>query len=83
MRTFVNSSLIYADLIAVRDTGQHSADRLDTLSMNDVELVMIGGIVQLVSEDILERLPLFRGLGSSRRRQGAARAARLGDRADQ
>jgi cytosine/adenosine deaminase-related metal-dependent hydrolase len=47
-----------ADLIAVRDTGQHAADRLETLSMHDVELVMIGGIVQLVSEDILERIPL-------------------------
>jgi hypothetical protein len=47
-----------ADLIAVRDTGQDAADRLETLSMHDVELVIIGGIVQLVSEDILERLPL-------------------------
>jgi hypothetical protein len=47
-----------ADLIAVRDTGQGAADRLETLSMHDVELVMIGGIVQLVSEDILKRLPL-------------------------
>jgi hypothetical protein len=46
-----------ADLIAVRDTGQLSADRLDTLSMNDVELVMIGGRVQLASESMLERLP--------------------------
>jgi Amidohydrolase family len=47
-----------ADLIAVRDTGQDAAGRLETLSMHDVELVMIGGIVQLASEDILERLPL-------------------------
>jgi hypothetical protein len=47
----------FADLIAVRDTGQHSADRLDTLSMNDVELVMIGGHVQLAAEAMLERLP--------------------------
>jgi len=46
-----------ADLIAVRDTGQHSADRLDTLSMNDVELVIIGGRVQLAAEAMLERLP--------------------------
>lgn len=46
-----------ADLIAVRDTGQHFADRLDTLSMNDVELVMIGGRVQLAAEAMLERLP--------------------------
>jgi cytosine/adenosine deaminase-related metal-dependent hydrolase len=47
-----------ADLIAVRDTGQHAADRLPTLSMNDVELVMIGGHVRLASEAIMERLPL-------------------------
>jgi cytosine/adenosine deaminase-related metal-dependent hydrolase len=46
-----------ADLIAIRDTGQHSADRLQTLSMNDVQLVMIGGRVQLAAEAMLERLP--------------------------
>jgi cytosine/adenosine deaminase-related metal-dependent hydrolase len=46
-----------ADLIAVRDTGQDPADRLDTLSMKDVELVMIGGRVQLAAEALLERLP--------------------------
>jgi cytosine/adenosine deaminase-related metal-dependent hydrolase len=45
------------DLIAVRDTGQDPADRLETLSMNDVEFVMIGGRVHLVAEAILERLP--------------------------
>jgi cytosine/adenosine deaminase-related metal-dependent hydrolase len=47
-----------SDLIAVRDTGQDPADRLETLSMSDVEFVMIGGSVQLASEAILERLPL-------------------------
>jgi len=47
----------FADLIAVRDTGQLFAERLKTLSMNDVELVMIGGRVQLASESMLERLP--------------------------
>jgi hypothetical protein len=46
-----------ADLIAVRDSGQNPADRLETLSINDVEFVMIGGRVQLVSEAILGRLP--------------------------
>jgi len=46
-----------ADLIAIRDTGQDSADRLDALSMNDVELVMIGGRVQLAADAMLERLP--------------------------
>jgi len=47
-----------SDLIAVRDTGQDPADRLEMLSMNDVEFVMIGGSVQLASESIMERLPL-------------------------
>jgi cytosine/adenosine deaminase-related metal-dependent hydrolase len=45
-----------ADLIAVRDTGHSAADRLGSLTMADVEFVMIGGRVQLVSERILERL---------------------------
>jgi cytosine/adenosine deaminase-related metal-dependent hydrolase len=46
-----------ADLIAVRDTDHDAADRLQTLSMNDVEFVMIGGCVQLASEAVLERIP--------------------------
>ncbi len=46
-----------ADLIAVRDTAQDAADRLATLSMNDIEFVMIRGRVQLASEGVLERLP--------------------------
>ena len=45
------------DLIAIRDTGHYAAERLSTLSMNDVEFVMIGGSVQLASEAILGRLP--------------------------
>ena len=45
------------DLVAVRDTDQDAADRLRTLSMTDVEFVMIQGRVQLASEAILERLP--------------------------
>jgi hypothetical protein len=44
------------DLIAVRDTGHDAADRLQTLSMTDIEFVMIGDRVQLASETILERL---------------------------
>lgn len=47
----------FADLVAIRDTGQHPADRLDSLSMKDVELVMIGGQIQLVAEAMLERIP--------------------------
>jgi hypothetical protein len=46
-----------ADLIVVRDTEEGAADRLRTLSMVDIELVMLGGRVQLASEQILERLP--------------------------
>lgn len=52
-----------ADLVAIRDTGLHSADRLETLSMNDVELVMIGGRVQLAAESMLERLPFASAQG--------------------
>ncbi len=46
-----------ADLIAVRDTGRDPADRLDTLSTKDVELVIVGGRVHLAAEAMLERLP--------------------------
>jgi cytosine/adenosine deaminase-related metal-dependent hydrolase len=45
------------DLIALRDTGSNVADRLQTLSGEDIEFVMVGGTVQLTSETILERLP--------------------------
>ena len=45
------------DLIAVRDTGHSPADRLQMLSAEDVELVMVRGQVQLASETMLERLP--------------------------
>jgi cytosine/adenosine deaminase-related metal-dependent hydrolase len=46
------------DLIAVRDTNQNAADRMKTLSMTDVEFVMIAGRIQLASEAIFERLPI-------------------------
>lgn len=45
------------DLVAVRDIDQDAADRLRTLSMIDVEFVMIEGRVQLASETIWGRLP--------------------------
>ena len=51
------------DLIAVRDTNQAPADRLVTLSIIDVEFVMLGGRVQLASEKILEQLPLREKIG--------------------
>jgi cytosine/adenosine deaminase-related metal-dependent hydrolase len=46
-----------ADLIAVRDTGRDAAGRIGSLSMKDIEFVMIGGVVQLASEVVLSRLP--------------------------
>lgn len=46
-----------ADLIAIRDTGQSPEDRLQTLSMHDIEFVMIAGRVQLASSRVLDRLP--------------------------
>ena len=46
------------DLIAIRDTNRGAADRLPNLSLADIELVMIGGRVQLASEAMLERLPI-------------------------
>jgi cytosine/adenosine deaminase-related metal-dependent hydrolase len=45
------------DLIAIRDTGSDPAERLRTLSMRDIEFVMIGGRVQLASEALIDRLP--------------------------
>ena len=45
------------DLIAIRDTHRHAANLLQTLSAQDVELVMIAGRVQLASEEVFARLP--------------------------
>jgi cytosine/adenosine deaminase-related metal-dependent hydrolase/ubiquinone/menaquinone biosynthesis C-methylase UbiE len=45
-----------ADLIAFRDAGCHSAERLPKLSAADIEFVMIGGHVHLASAAIMERL---------------------------
>jgi Amidohydrolase family len=46
-----------ADLIAVRDTGGDAAGRLRTLSIPDIELVIIRGRVQLASEAVWKLLP--------------------------
>ena len=46
-----------ADLIAVSAEGCEPAERLAVLSMHEVDLVLIGGAVQLASEKMLERLP--------------------------
>jgi cytosine/adenosine deaminase-related metal-dependent hydrolase len=45
------------DLVAVRDTGQDVADGLPSMSMTDVEFVMVGGRVHLASDAVFERLP--------------------------
>jgi cytosine/adenosine deaminase-related metal-dependent hydrolase len=47
-----------ADLIAVRDTGRTPAETLTALSYRKVELVLLGGRVQLVSPELRKRLPL-------------------------
>jgi cytosine/adenosine deaminase-related metal-dependent hydrolase/SAM-dependent methyltransferase len=46
-----------ADLVGVRDKGLSPADALATLSYRDVELVIIGGRVQLASPEVFRRLP--------------------------
>ncbi len=46
-----------ADLIAVRDRGWSPAQTLCTLSYRDVELVLLGGRVQLASRELRKRLP--------------------------
>jgi cytosine/adenosine deaminase-related metal-dependent hydrolase len=53
----------FADAIAVRDIGGSPAERLGTMSMADVEFVMIGGRVQLVSEALMKRLPFSQTQG--------------------
>lgn len=45
-----------AGLIAVRDTGTTPAMRLAEASMNDIELVIVGGRLQLASDAIRRRL---------------------------
>lgn len=46
-----------ADLIAVRDGGRTPAQTLSALSYREVELVLLGGRVQLVSQELKQRLP--------------------------
>jgi cytosine/adenosine deaminase-related metal-dependent hydrolase/ubiquinone/menaquinone biosynthesis C-methylase UbiE len=45
-----------ADIVAVRDTGRLPAETLTNLSYRDVELVLIGGLVHLASNEIFQRL---------------------------
>lgn len=46
-----------ADLIAVRDKGLNPDEAVTNLGIKDVELVMVGGRVQVASEEIFRRLP--------------------------
>jgi cytosine/adenosine deaminase-related metal-dependent hydrolase/SAM-dependent methyltransferase len=46
-----------ADIVAVRDRGRSPSETLTTLSYRDVELVLIGGRVQLASDELWRRLP--------------------------
>jgi len=46
-----------ADLIAVRDTGLGPAETLTRTASEHIELVILGGRVQLASQTIFERLP--------------------------
>ena len=46
-----------ADMIAVLDTGHDAAERLHTLSIADIELVIIRGRVQLASQAVCKLLP--------------------------
>lgn len=52
-----------ADLIAVRSDGRTAADRLRSLSVEDVELVMVQGQVKLASERIRRQLPMELNIG--------------------
>jgi hypothetical protein len=49
--------LAVADFIAVQDSGAEPADILVNLTYREIELVVVGGIVQLASSAILNRLP--------------------------
>ena len=46
-----------ADLVAVRDIGLPPAETLTSLSYREIELVLLGGRVQLASEELKGRLP--------------------------
>jgi cytosine/adenosine deaminase-related metal-dependent hydrolase/ubiquinone/menaquinone biosynthesis C-methylase UbiE len=46
-----------ADLVVVRDTGLSPAETLARLTNDQIELVMVGGRIQLAGEWLYERLP--------------------------
>ena len=47
----------FADLVAVRDKGQSPSETLASSSYRDMELVLLGGRVQLASAQMKQRLP--------------------------
>jgi len=53
----------WADLVAVRDTGATPAEALAALSHANVELVLLGGCVQLASAEMVKRLPASATMG--------------------
>jgi len=46
-----------ADIVAVEDTGLSASARLETLSAKAIEMVMVGGKINLASKRVLERIP--------------------------
>lgn len=46
-----------ADLIAIRDSGLSPAETLCRSTYSDIELVMVGGRLRMISEELLERWP--------------------------
>jgi cytosine/adenosine deaminase-related metal-dependent hydrolase/SAM-dependent methyltransferase len=52
-----------ADVIVVRDRGMTPAETLATLTYRDIDLVLVGGRVQLASQQVKDRLPFDAGEG--------------------
>ena len=46
-----------ADLVVIRDSGVDFSERMRRLSSGDIELVMIGGRVHAISEELYQHLP--------------------------
>jgi hypothetical protein len=48
-----------ADVIAIRDRGVSPAETLWAMSEEDVELVVTGGVVRMISPDLARRWPKY------------------------
>jgi cytosine/adenosine deaminase-related metal-dependent hydrolase/ubiquinone/menaquinone biosynthesis C-methylase UbiE len=59
-----------AELIAVRDVEGAPADRLCTLTINDIELVIVAGKIRVASAEVMEKLPPHLRLGLQPLRTG-------------